>query len=221
MRRKYMIHACLAREWYVNDYLVPSMTAQGIPEEDIVVWVDRDGRGNLSSCIETFYQCSRQEGETWHLQDDVIISREFAERSRNAPDGVVCGFCVQRYEGQDPLITGETTAWYMWQSSFPCIKIPNEIAGEFVDWFIDDAQHREDLKKYVETGKKDDTLFHVFMLENHFKMNVFNMKPHIVDHVDYLIGGSIINQLRDHIARSCLWDEDELIEELRIKLANR
>ncbi len=43
-----MIHACPAREWYVTDFLVPSLIDQGISENEISVWVDRDGRGNLS-----------------------------------------------------------------------------------------------------------------------------------------------------------------------------
>ena len=42
----YLIHACLEREWYVKEYLVPSMVAQGIKTGNINVYVDRkrDGR---------------------------------------------------------------------------------------------------------------------------------------------------------------------------------
>ena len=32
-----MIHACNERMWYVNEYLVPSMTAQGIGKDNIIV----------------------------------------------------------------------------------------------------------------------------------------------------------------------------------------
>lgn len=213
-----MIHACPPREWYVNDFLIPSLTSQGIPKDEIIVWSDRDGKGNLSSCIETFYQCSLRDGETWHLQDDVIVCRDFANRTASAPEGVVCGFCVNKYE--DEIVTGRTIPKYMWQSSFPCIKIPNYIAGEFVDWFIKN-QHREGLQKYIVTGKKDDTLFRIFMLEEHFGMDVYNMAPHLVDHIDWMIGGSTINQTRPFRARAHFWDDEDLITELQQKLAGR
>lgn len=214
-----MIHTCPAREWYVTDFLVPSLIDQGISGNEISVWVDRDGRGNLSSCIETFCQSAQLPGETWHLQDDVIVCRDFAERIKDAPSGVVCGFCVKEYENE--IRCGTVKARHMWQSSFPCIKIPNRIAGEFVEWFISSAQYREDLQKYVETGKKDDTLFFIFMLEKHYTDLVTNLTPHLVEHIDYLIGGSILNQTRDIIARSCFWHDSEIIEELQSKLADR
>lgn len=148
----------------------------------------------------------------------MVICRDFAKRIRSAPKGVVCGFCVYKYEHE--IVKGETIPKYMWQSSFPCIKIPNEIAGEFVEWFIKE-QKREGLQKYIVTGKKDDTLFHIFMLEEHFGMNVFNMAPHLVDHIDWLIGGSTINQTRPFRARAHFWDDEELITELQKKLAGR
>lgn len=215
-----MIHACPAREWYVNDYLVPSLLEQGIKKNDITVWMDRDGAGNLASCIDSFFYASQMGGETWHLQDDVIISSSFAKRTRDAPPGIVCGFCVDKYE-EGNNTTGQTIGRYMWQSSFPCIKIPNNLAGEFVDWFINTAQRRSDLKEYVETGKKDDTLFYIFILENHFRTPVTNMERHLVDHVDYLLGGSIINKTRLFIARSSRFDETGLINDLYRKLASR
>lgn len=214
-----MIHACPAREWYVNDYLVPSLLEQGIKKNDITVWMDRDGAGNLASCIDSFFYASQMGGETWHLQDDVIISSSFAKRTRDAPPGIVCGFCVDKYE-EGNNTTGQTIGRYMWQSSFPCIKIPDALAGAFVNWYINEAQHREDLRDYVESGKKDDTLFYIFILEKHFAYPVTNMDPHLVDHVDYIIGGSIINQTRGFIARSSRFHEPHLIEELREKLAS-
>lgn len=212
-----MIHACLSREWYVNEYLVPSLKAQGI--EDVAVWLDSDGVGNLSACIESFAQCSKKEGETWHIQDDVIICRDFAERIRDAPPGLVCGFCVDIYE-RGAIVEGPTTAEHMWQSSFPCIKIPNSLAGEFVEWLIK-AQSRPEIQKLTQTGKKDDTLFWIFIQEEHPKMKVTNASPHLVDHVDWLIGGSTINQWRGYIVRSCRWNDENLIKELESKLACR
>lgn len=212
-----LIHACPAREWYVNNFIIPSLIAQGIT--DIHVWMDTDGHGNLASCIDSFAWCSQLEGETWHLQDDVVVCRDFAQRISSAPSGVVCGFCVDIYENED-CTDGTTISRFMWQSSFPCIKIPNEVAGEFVEWFINEAQHRSDLREYVQSGKKDDTLFHIFMLERHFNMKVTNLSPHLVDHVDWLVGGSTINQWREHIVRSSDFDDENLIEELKEKIAS-
>lgn len=216
----YLIHACPAREWYVRDYMIPSMIEQGIEQDEITVWMDSDGVGNLASCIESFAQCSRHDGETWHLQDDVIICRDFAERTRAAPKGLVCGFCVDIYE-PNGIVEGPTTAKYMWQSSFPCIKIPNALAGEFVDWIINVAQHSNEMQKLMQTGKKDDTLFHIFMLDNHPSDSILNIVPHLVDHVDWLIGGSTINKERDCIVRAARWIDENLISELQIKLASR
>ena len=51
---RYLIHTCLQRHWYVKDYLIPSMIAQGIPDEEIQVWLDSERKGNLASCIESF-----------------------------------------------------------------------------------------------------------------------------------------------------------------------
>ena len=112
---KYMIHACPKRMWYVGDYLIPSMLAQGIDKGNIIVWNDIDGVGNLASCLASFASC-QEEGETWHLQDDVVICHDFAERTASAPKGVVCGFCVGRYEdatagiSSPPSPTGQAEA---------------------------------------------------------------------------------------------------------------
>ena len=215
-----MIHACPAREWYVKDYLIPSLTSQGIDAKDIYLWMDWDRMGNLASCIDSFYYASKLPGETWHLQDDVVISKDFARMARDAPAGVVCGFCVDKWENGNTT-EGKTIARYMWQSSFPCIKIPNDIAGSFVNWYINEGQHRADLQDYVQSGKKDDTLFYIYMLEKHFSEPVTNMSKHMVDHVDWLIGGSIINGERDFIARSSRFNEEETINALKEKLASR
>lgn len=213
-----MIHACPEREWYVNEYLVPSMTSQGIRREEITVWMDRERVGNLASCLASFAECAKQPGETWHLQDDVIVCRDFAERTRAAPEGLACGFCVKCYE--DSVIVGTVQAQYMWQSSFPCIKIPNELAGEFVEW-IERNRDRPGIAQYVQTGKKDDTLFRSFIIETRPRMMVTNITPHLVNHVDYLIGGSIVNKTRGFVARAYLWTDEDLITELSQKLSGR
>lgn len=214
-----MIHACPAREWYVTGFLVPSLIRQGIPPDDIEVYMDRDRKGNLASCIDSFKRASERAGETWHLQDDVVVCRDFADRASKVPEGIVCGFSVARYETTQAV--GETIAGYMWQSSFPCIKIPNHIAGEFSEWLTKEAMRRDDLHEYIATGKKDDTLFHIFMREKHFSEPVTNLIPHLADHIDWLIGGSVINRTREFVARASHWEDEETITELKAKLAGR
>ena len=38
----YMIHAVPEREWYVEEYLIPSMISQGISPDEIEVWMDSE-----------------------------------------------------------------------------------------------------------------------------------------------------------------------------------
>ena len=48
---KVMIHAIQKRMWYVERFLVPSLTAQGIYP---VVYCDTGKRGNLGACLDSF-----------------------------------------------------------------------------------------------------------------------------------------------------------------------
>ena len=216
---RYMIHACPRRMWYVNDFLIPSMLDQGISREDIIVWNDERGRGNLFSCMDSFASCRGVDGGTWHLQDDVLICRDFAEYTQEfVGDQVVCGFCFSGYENGTP-ITGEVYSVLMWQSSFPCIYIPNAIAAECAEWFFKDARYRPEFADWVASRKKDDTFFRTFFVERHRDEKVINLAPHLVEHVDYIIGGSTINQWRGHTSRGDWFMDDDLVDELKIKVA--
>lgn len=214
----YMIHACPAREWYVNDFLIPSMEAQGINKNDIEVWMDRGGDGCLLSCLKSFTECGKREGGTWHLQDDIVLARDFREKTEAYDEGIVCGYMYRDFESLRPQ-EGDVPAVFMW-NSFPCIRIPNELARDFCDWFLYDAQFRSTYREWLESGKHDDGFWKDFVTEE-YDGRVINLKPSIVDHVDYLIGGSTINQDRDHMARSTYWEDEEIVEELKRKLAGR
>ena len=213
----YMIHACPQRMWYVDGYLIPSMKAQGIPEEEITVWNDTEGKGNLFSCMESFKTCSGQEGGTWHLQDDVIISRDFAARSREYDDGIVCGFGCLNF-GPSMQETGRKPSMFMWYS-FQCIRIPNEIAREFTEWFYNDAINRTQYASQVVDRKHDDWFFREFIKERKRDLWIQNLDPNLVDHIDYLIGGTLINQQRHlQINRSAFFPDQDLVEELKQRL---
>lgn len=213
-----MIHACPDRMWYVEQFLVPSILRHGIPPDDIIVWNDGDGKGNLESCMASFRSCKGIPGGTWHLQDDVLICHDFAERTREfGGDMITCGFCYTGYENGTP-IPGYVFPVLMWNSSFPCIYIPNRIAAECADWFYNDARHRPEFAGWVASGKMDDNFFHAFVVERHPNELVLNLAPHLVEHVDYIIGGSTINSWRHHTTRGYWFEDDYLTEELKTKV---
>lgn len=215
---KYMIHSCNKRLWYIKEFLVPSMIAQGIPEQDIIVKNDDEYRGCLWSYIDTFWRLKGQ-GGTWHLQDDVAISRDFAEKTREHDYGIVYGF-FHRHQQEDDMIPGPAPAAKVGYS-FPCIRIPDEMAVEFAEWFLSDAQYREQYARWVEAKKYVDSFWMTFIKERYPEDLVYNLKPSIVEHVDWLLGGSTINKWRDHICRATYWDDEETIEDLKRQLAHR
>ena len=215
---RYMIHACPQRMWYVKRYLIPSLLTQGV--ENIEVWNDTEGKGNLFSCMEAFRACGEREGGTWHLQDDVLICRDFAERARAHDDGIVCGFGCQNF-GPSMQERGRVPAVFMWYS-FQCIRIPNELAGECAAWFFDDAMHRTRYARHVFERKHDDYLWREFLLERHRDLWVTNLAPNLVDHIDHLIGGTLINQQRRlQINRSAFFEDQDLVEELERRMRKR
>lgn len=217
---RYLIHACPAREWFVEGYMVPEMKRQGIPEEEIEIWMDRNGDGNLISCMKSFEECGKRDGGTWHLQDDVVLASDFAEKTRTHDDGLVCGFGRIGWQQLEPM-PGKVSAVFMW-NSFQCIRIPDEIAGECAKWFYEDAAFRDIYRRNVEENKYDDSFFYDFICEAHMDMTVLNLVPSIVDHGDCLTGGSVINGDRTIWARSSWWEDDEafrraqdIVKELR------
>ena len=103
--------------------------------------------------------------------------------------------------------------WY----SFPCIRIQNWVIKDFLKWF---NNNQEKLKKYIDENKYDDTLFKMFLEEQHPDMKVKLIIPNLVNHIDYLLGGSITNPARVIKVRSKYWTENNLIEELERELRN-
>ena len=223
---KYMIHACPQRMWYVEEFLVPSIAEQGITEKDIVIWNDSGGKGNLFSCMDAFKECGKHEGGTWHLQDDVIICREFAKRTQEADENMItCGFACEKFESAVGKLRercwGDHRVQQMWYS-FQCILIPNYLAGECANWFYDDASKRKENQIRVQDGKYDDEFWRMFLLEKHGRMRMMNLKPNLVDHIDYLIGGTIVNKQRLYNESRAYYFEDiDLVSELEEKLIHR
>lgn len=211
----YLIHTIPSRVWYVTEYLIPSMVLQGINRRDITVYNDLKGQGNLLAFVNSSRKLTRG---TWHLQDDVIIASNFKEVTEKMQDSkVVCGFCSD-YSENEPA--GEVASPNMWYS-FPCIYIPYSIMQEFLRWLDIDALRNDKYRNWINAGKFDDSLFMEFMKSEHLGGPVINLKPNLVDHVDFLLGGSTLNKQRTKSARSIYWDEPELIDKLSIQLSGR
>lgn len=214
-----MIHACPSRMWYVDEFLIPSIQEQGIDNIDLAL--DDTGKGNLWACIDSFEEAGRHDGDTWHFQDDILLCSDFAERIEEIPDDVVaCGFCHTLYEPFYRPMVGKVPAIFMF-NSFPCIRIPNRIAAEFVEWFKTDARYRDNYRDWVKSEIHDDGFWHDFYTEQHPHDYVYNIAPALAEHVDWLIGGSIANDWRGYICRASYWDDEDLITELAKKLARR
>ena len=209
---KYMIHAYPKRMPYVEQFLVPSMTEQGINKEDIYVYNDTKARGNLGAFVDSLKwitkNCSGVDG-VWHLQDDVIISHDFKEKTEQYDKGMVQGFKTE-YDVDKIL-------WY----SFCCIRIPNKVIPKFLHWLNTDAVKEKKYRTMISYNKYDDALFQDWVYY-HYRDATIQLSPNIVDHVDWLIGGSLVNKQRDKdIVRSVNWKDEYLVDELKEKLNAR
>lgn len=213
----YIIHTCPTREWYVTDYLIPDMKAQGIT--DIEVWNDTEKRGNLRACMECFTEIGKRGEQRWHLQDDIVISRDFREKTERYDDGIVCGYVREEWQPMG-VRAGVVPAVFMW-NSFPCIHIPDEYARDMAEWFYTDAAFRDTYRDNVRLNRGDDSMWFDWVMECHLEDEVRNLSPCIVDHIDFLIGGSVTNYERGFQTRATLWDDEEAFERIRDKLASR
>ena len=214
---KYVIHSCLQRKDYVENYLVPSLEEQGI--DDYTIMCDRYKLGNLIKCMEIFSNM-RGDGSTWHLQDDIILCRDFKKRTEQYDNEIVCGF---GWENDENITnTGYVNCSQMWWS-FPCILIPNELARECATWFHRVASNTPKYDIWIASKKYDDYFFLEFMKSNYPEMKVLNLKPSLVDHVDYLIGGTTVNGIsrqKYKQVRANWFEDKDLVEELEKKLEN-
>jgi len=212
---RYLIHAVPKRMWYVNDYLIPSMLKQNIRREDITVYIDEDKKGNLAAFVDSVKDSAC---DYWHLQDDVLISSKFRETTEKYDKGIVCGFC-SCYSNLMPI--GQVPGKYLWYS-FPCIRIPKDIMDEFLGWLDTEALTVPLYATWINANKYDDSLFMEFIKVKHADTEVLNLRPNIVEHVDYLIGGSLVNvQRTQRKACSIYWEEPKLIAQLEAEMKKK
>jgi hypothetical protein len=207
---KVLIHACPKRMWYVEGFLVPELERQGA--DKIEVWNDTEGKGNLRACMEAFAAQSGEDG-TWHIQDDVLLCRDFVERCRQHDEGVVYGFCNEAFT-DDPLQTGHVNVEDAWHS-FQCVRIPDAYARECAAWLEGPGKTSGMYSIWIQSGKMDDDVFRTFLIDRHGRENVLNLKPNLVEHVDWIVGGSVLHPWRGYIARAHFWDDEDLVRELK------
>ena len=207
---KVLIHACPKRMWYVEGWLVPELQRQGA--DSVEIWNDTDGAGNLAACMASF-AARTGDGGTWHIQDDVILARDFVERCREHDEGVVYGFCCEAFT-DDPRQTGRVSVADAWHS-FQCVRIPDAYARECAAWLETDGTAQTDYPLWIRSGKMDDSVFRTFLLEKHGRETVENLKPCLVDHVDFILGGSVLHPWRGYIARATFWDDEDMVRELK------
>lgn len=217
---QYMIHAVPSRMWYVHDYLIPSMRKQGIAGTDIDVYCDTQHEGNLRSCMKAFGRVSDKVGGTWHLQDDVVICSDFKDRTEQYDSGIVCGF-ASKYDEETPAGTVDIgNLWF----SFPCIRIPNNIALACSRWCLELMIGNPVYREYWENGANDDWFFRQFIWNRWDGEipSVLNLAPNLVDHIDYLIGGTVnSNTTRTVIIRSTHWEDEQSVKDLEEWLSKR
>ena len=210
---KYMIHTYPKRLWYVEQYLIPSMLAQGIDKASIIVYNDVNREGNLLSCMKAFASVNNDDKGTWHLQDDVLISKDFKERTEWYDHGLVCGFSSLRYDGDIEKKKGAVKRDDMW-FSFPCIRIPNKWAIECGRWVQSDIIGNPVYKRYWEKGVNDDWAFRTYLATFHKDCVALNIMPCLVNHIDYLIGGGSGEKDRKKPVVAQYWKDDDLVDAL-------
>ena len=211
-----LIHTSPVRNWYVSEYLIPSLQSQNV--EQISVSCDHDRSGILQAWLNSTDSLPSS-GHTWHLQDDVLLCNDFKKyaSSFDTFDGIVCGICT-RYDGdaKDFYNVASNDFIKMW-FSFPCIRIPNIVAKSC-------AHHIRHVKtnmydKYKARGTGDDVCFRKYIRNCIPSIQFINANPNLVDHVDYLIGGSSspFKQANSKPAPSLYFDS-EVTEQLKQKL---
>lgn len=221
---KYMIHACNDRMWYVDEFLVPSMLKQGISEDDIYIYQDVNCDGNLVSFVVSCHKAYELWGiqNVWHLQDDVVICSDFKERTEELEsfDGVICAFTCNYDEDNRKPGYGTVIKDIWW--SFPCIRIPNDIAKAFATWTDTYVWRDNQYGFWIRRKKGDDVIFRIYMESYHTNDKILNLAPNLVDHVDYLLGGSMVNRQRTmKNVRSLYWEEDYIVDELAKQIDRR
>ena len=222
----YMIHCCPERLWYVKDFLLPSMLEQGIDGSHIFIYNDKNKIGNLRAWVDSCNRLAKLSddkniGHVWHLQDDVVISKNFkkvTEEYSIQPLAIICGFTCC-YDDK-PLVgiyeLAEQKLWY----SFPCIRLSTELTTKFAEWANVNLWQSKHFASAVRRNNCDDLIFKEWLYDNYEELHELNLSPNLVNHIDKWIGGSQCNKQRsdDQDTMSAFWIDNGELETLEKKL---
>lgn len=214
---KYLIHTYPKRLWYVEQYIIPSMLKQGIMRENIGIYNDIKGEGNLRACMNAFASVEDNEESTWHIQDDIVICKDFKERTEMYCKGLIAGFSSELYDG--PGRIGPVKTQDMW-FSFPCILIPNKYARHCSEWVLEQIIGNPVYQVYWQSGKNDDWAFRLYLSAFHKNEPALNIYPNLVDHVDYLLGGGSGGKRKEE-CRAQYFKDLDVVKELEGQLNGR
>ena len=207
-----MIHAAPSRMKYVTEFLQPRLKAQGFQE--IIVWNDSESLGCREAYLESFRSLP-ETGHTWHLQDDVLPDKRFYEWATSEwaeYPGIINGFGCGNYTPRSRFGNAHNMEDMVY--SFPCMRIPNEVAKDFLKWFEAAREKDINILEKLPSGKFIDYFFKLYIGNNDKGIAIYNFFPNIVEHVDEYITGSLVNKQREKLAKAIQFDDDEALKDL-------
>ena len=199
-----LIHASPKRMEYVTQFLLPRLSGL-----KITVWCDHEGKGNLKAYLES-YKDLPIDGNTWHLEDDVLPDRHFKQwiTEMESTEGIICGYGSKGYKNTLGQIKAPEDMWY----SFPCIRIPNAYLKDMLPWLEEIQKTDRDIMRKVEAGKGIDYIFRRYVIDH--PIPIYHHDPCLVEHIDDYIGGSLTN-IRGASPKAIRFDDAEGVEELK------
>lgn len=202
----FVIHCVPKRRKWVDGYIIPELKKH---KEKYIIYEDKKGDGNLKSFTNSLDKVKDIPNGCWHIQDDIYFAKDFFERIKKMPkDMLILGFTSADWCLGAPGTQFISGAWL----SFQCVYIPTRYTKGFRQFLKD---YYDEYKDMIDQNCNDDTLFKKHLLKNFPSDWVWNEKPNLVNHIDYLIGGTTIHKnFKPHLA--LYWDEP--IEEMEQKV---
>ena len=219
---KILVHTVPERMWYVSGYLVPQLLEQGADPGCIRITRDDARLGNLEATMRSFEKLAGVDGGTWHLQDDILLASNFVETAESFEgcDEIICGFAVDDFDAA-LYKTGHVPQCFLWLS-FPCIYIPNRIAAGCAAYYRGSQGKSPDYQRLAALRKGDDSAFWAYVHNEHKHEWGWNLDPNLCEHVDHLLGGSLVNPTREAgKAHAKYFPEPEAVERLADRINNR
>ena len=202
-----LIHAAPERIHYVKGFLVPRLMRQGF--DNIHVWEDVHHKGNLKAYLES-YQSLPFDGDTWHLEDDVLPDSRFYTWAKGLENyqGIINGYGTRGLFSE--RMFGEVRMLQHMFYSFPCIRIPNDLIHLFLEWF--ETCNRNDVKRKIEQNRGIDFILRAY-LEEH-PTPCLNHNPCMVEHIDDYLTGSLIS-IRAETPKAIRFEDTDSLEEMK------